>query len=49
MYCVSRQSTDGSAYLATNLPSGWMKRLVDNLPVLPEGESYDSKFVTLLA
>ena len=26
-----------------------MKRLVDNVPVLAEGKSYDSKFVTLLA
>ena len=26
-----------------------MKRLVDNLPILQEGMSYDSKFVTLLA
>ena len=49
MYCVGNQSSDGSAYLATNLPSGWMKRLVDNVPVLAEGKSYDSKFVTLLA
>ena len=49
MYSVGNQSSDGSAYMATNLPSGWMKRLVDNLPVLHEGTSYDSKFVTLLA
>ena len=49
MYCVGSQSSNGSAYIATNLPSGWMKRLVDNLPVLHEGTSYDSKFVTLLA
>ena len=49
MYCVGNQSVDGSAYIATNLPSGWMKRLVDNLPILSEGKSYDSKFVTLLA
>ena len=49
MYCVRNQSSDGSAYIATNLPSGWMKRLVGNLPFLHEGASYDSKFVTLLA
>ena len=49
MYCVGSQSSDGSAYLATNLPSGWMKRLVDNLPTLHEGEPYDSMVVTLLA
>ena len=48
MYCVGSQSSDSSAYLATNLPSGWMKHLVDNLPTLHEGELYDSKFVTLL-
>ena len=35
--------------LATHLPSGWIKRLVDNLPTLQEGTPHDSKFVTLLA
>ena len=49
MYCVGNQSFDGSAYLATNLPSGCMKRLVDNLPILQEGTPYDSKSATLLA
>ena len=49
MYCVGNQSVDGSAYIATNLPSGWMQRLVGSLPILHEGTSYDSKFVTLLA
>ena len=47
--CVGSPSFDGSAYLATNLPSGWMKRLVDDLPALDEGTPYDSKFATLLA
>ena len=36
-------------YLATNLPSGWMKRLGGDLPVVHEGVLYDSKFVPLLA
>ena len=49
MYSVGSQSSDGSAYIATNLPSGWVKRLVGNLPVLHEDAPYDSKFVTLLA
>ena len=49
MYCVGNQSADGSAYIATDLPSGWMKRLAGHLPFLHEATSYDSKFVILLA
>ena len=49
MCCVGSQPADGTAYLATDSRSGWMKHLVGNLPIVHGGKPCDSKFVTLLA